>query len=420
MNGLILKSLNNPICEIAKLKYKGISVPKGAVSYDFVSLKNKTGRQFDILTFKTEGNVGGFGSVIKKYIFEKFKWGNSVTEQDFVDIEQKSEELSSTESKSKTKARKIISVRKFEGKVVKKTETTQAVTSVEGAAPILHISTIETEPIKDGFEKERQSLFRFRKGEESKGYEVLTTAKSPFGYMLGVIPLNFKFKNISQVMQENFKKDKYLLLHLYPFSEFKKMAPTISEDSSRPVRFSCGVEWFEDDDLTKKGRLIGDTKNINRKTVYLNEKAIKGRYETVAKSAHEREHAYQFEQVVALQKQKEAQDNYVMNPTDENLEIYRTLVEKMPVKNKEEARRYQLGFQNYVDSSFDADDYLDQEVERLSKRAELVALKEYRKSIHNLKSEFPDAPDFIIAGGEEAPMVLGDIDPIEYMRLMRD
>ena len=123
---------------------------------------------------------------------------------------------------------------------------------------------------------------------------------------------------------------------------------------------------------------------------------------------------------MALQKQKEAQDNYVMNPTDENLEIYRTLVEKMPVKNKEEARRYQLGFQNYVDSSFDADDYLDQEVERLSKRAELVALKEYRKSIHNLKSEFPDAPDFIIAGGEEAPMVLGDIDPIEYMRLMRD
>ena len=62
---------------------------------------------------------------------------------------------------------------------------------------------------------------------------------------------------------------KYLLLHLYPFSEFKKMAPTISEDSSRPVRFSCGVEWFEDDDLTKKGRLIGDTKNINRKTTMI-------------------------------------------------------------------------------------------------------------------------------------------------------
>ena len=421
MNVLTRKTLNIPIPPAAKLKYKGIKVPKRAATYDIVNLINSSGVKYDIVTFRDKKDREGFGNILKRYIFKNFGWGESVTEEEFIPIKKQTMVDPETGKEILVKGRKIISIRKFKGKVTSKIETTQTVTEPTEGAPIVHIAKIEKEPMgRYKFENEKQSLFKYRKGEEPKGYKIHAPAKSPHGYMLDVFPMNFVAKNISEKAQTSMRDDRYMFLHLYSLPEFRRMAPTISEDQERPVKFPCTIRWFSDDNLSKKGRFQGDLSDINKKTIYLNRKALENRFDIVAKSAHEREHAYQFEQIVSLEKQKEAQDAYAMEPTEENLAWYRTVVEKLPVHDKFEARYYQECFNNYVNSDVDIEEYTRQRVERLAQKAELIAEQDYRKSVNTLRREFPYAPPYLIAGGDQPSFVLGNLSPIEFFHLMTD
>lgn len=355
MNALSRKIFSLPISQFAQFQRvcpEKLRVPDKASCFDIVRILSKEGESTDIFTFRGKSKGNNVGDIIRRFFIKSNNEGRTVVERNYIPF-KKTKILDPMDEEEMRMlnvfGRKISSVTKKNGKYVEKMEEIQTRTETPDGKPIVHISKIITKPNAHK-ETEWQSLYKYEKGVEPKGYSIINGTKSNKS--------EFEFRN----MPEDFKSDIYFPYHLYSFKRFKKSIPNIAENPNHKAP-KVDVIWYKDNFADMEGFYDG--------SVHLNERALSNRYSVVKSAAHEKEHAYQDNQVQRMLKHKK-------------------------VDNVNETKQYKKDFENYVDSSEDFFAYRNQLIEQNARRAGSAAENSYRESSFNLKEEFPYAPDYLI------------------------
>lgn len=355
MKALSRKVFNIPISQFAQYQKtcpEKLKAPAKAFHFDVVKISSPNGENTDIYTFRGKRQKNKIGDIIKRIFIKNNKEGKTVIEKNYIPF-KKTEILDPMDDEEMRMldvlGRKISSVIKKNGKYVEKSEVIQTKTKTSDGKTILHISKITTKPSKfRNIEDEFQSLYKYEKGCEPKGYSIINSADAH----------DFKFKN----MPNEFKSDMYFPYHLYSFKRFKKSVPNIAENPKHKAP-KVDILWYKDNFTDMEGFYDG--------SVHLNSKALNNRFSVVKSTAHEKEHAYQDNQVKKLLNHKK-------------------------VDNVADAKQYQKDFDNYVDSSVDFIKYKNQLIEQNAHIAGNNAENLYRTSSLNLKDEFPYAPDYLM------------------------
>ena len=380
VNQLLSKNLKVNISQFAKIKnrYTSVHVPKNAATYDLVAMKNKTGKQIEILTFRD----GKYAEVLKRYIYSIGQKNIKMTEKTYNKLPDTNVVVSDSGNevaKLPVKGRKISSITKINGVYYSKSEDIQTITFLDNGQKILHISKIKN---KSGLlphsEIEEQSLFEYKPNKNRKGYHIYDCTKNKDGYYAETVFPKVKFEGFSERSINKLINDSYLLLHLHSFKQFKRVAPSLAYNPEHKPKYSGSIKWFKDANSDTRGRCV------NKFDIQLNHHNINSRYDVVECAAHEHEHCYQHEQE-SLYKIYEMYQERGLNYDDIVL-----------IDDLTKAKQYKDDFISYVGADKDYDEYSKQFVENEARNAGLKALDAYTQSSSFLKSKFPYAPDYLI------------------------
>lgn len=341
-------------------RFKGFLYPQSAKTYDVVEI----GHNFQpekystkIITFRDKK-----GKIIQRNITEKAE--NEITE---VKKNYKEYPLTTIEHPLKLSeqlpvyGRKISSITKKNGQYHSKSEEVQTRTKINNI-PVITISKLESRPTKySGVEYESQSLYEYCKGFK-QGYSAENYIRNNHA---GIFTFGeFKLKIDNMDSQSINMDNKYFLLHLYTFKQFKRVAPYVIENFEHKPPLVT-VKWYNksvqpDDKTVSCGFYNG---NVN-----LNNKVLTTKIDVVRTSAHEKEHAYQ-----RLERNKPVE------------------------QHTEETKKNIEAFNNYTSSDKNFDEYENNYNEQQARKAGQIAMNDYELSLENFRYEFPFAPPYQIS-----------------------
>lgn len=379
VNQLLSKSININIKQFEKIRnrYKSVNIPGRAAFYDLITMKNKAGKQIEILTFRDGKNK----DIIKRYVY-------SISQKDIKMTERTYNKLPDTYVVKKdeggeivlpVKGRKISSVTKKNGQYNKKSEEIQTVTYLNDGSKVLHISQVKSKPAQlPHSEVEEQSLFEYQLNKKRRGYQIFDCTKNKDGYFAETVFPRVKFEGFCEKTINQLIKDPYLLLHLHSFKQFKRVAPSIAYNPEHKPKYSGSIRWFKDTATDTRGRCV------NKFDIQLNHHNIKNRYDVIECAAHEHEHCYQHEQE-GLYQIYEMYKERGLNYDDVVL-----------IDDLNKAKQYRQDFLNYTGGDKDYEAYSKQFVEDEARNAGSKALSVYSASSSLLKSRFPYAPDYLV------------------------
>ena len=336
-------------------KLKGIKYPQKAKTYDFVEI----GHEFKPLTHNTQ--IITFrdknGKIVQRNIIN-----NKPNET--IEVKKNYKYYSKTYIRNADDplnwlgvlGRKISSVTQKNGVYVSKSEEIQTHIK-KNSKPILTISKIES--YSTGYpalERETQSLYEYGKGSR-KGYSAQNYYRNNNSGLFKFSDYREDFENMENIL----KDDKYSMLYIYPLRQFKRVAPYVIESPLHTPPLT-GIKWYSkykhpEDKTISLGYYDGD--------VHLNRRSLITKSDVVRTTAHEKEHAYQrYERRKPIEQHTEE--------TKKNIEAYN----------------------NYVSADDDFEQYKANYNETKAREAGLLAIKEYKTSLDNLRSNFPYAPNY--------------------------
>lgn len=373
INQLTNKVTNAGIENFSKIKssYKAVKVPKQAAVYDLVQISRKDGVKIDIITFKDK-----LGEIISRYRYDDKRWGVSIVES----VYEKLDDFIDKKTGRVTQGRKITTYNKFKKLILGIKEEIQTVASI-GKNPIIHISKISKEQLftkPSQFVRETQSLYCYQKDKPITGYEIKGIIRSDNSYLTDVFTPQYIYNNVPEGMRGTMTTDPYLPLQLYDFDEFKQIAPSVARHPEHKTRIPVDISWYSDSVNDKRGGYCDDLGDV-----HLNEAVLKSRYDVITSAAHEKEHAYQMEQVELLRSKRTA-EKFGLEFEDEK---YLADVEK--------AKVYEENFDNYIESKDSLDEYYEQPVERAAREAGNMARQRFINSSSMLDTIFPYAPEYL-------------------------
>ena len=339
-------------------KLEGIKYPQKAKSYDVVEI----GRNFKpeeyktkIITFRDE-----VGKIIQRNITE-------ISPNEIIETKKSYKFYSPTYIKVlgnsnsllylKILGRKISSIVKKNGKYFSKSEEIQTKTKDDNNHQVLTISKINTFASEiPQLERECQSLYEYKKNSK-KGYSAENYYRNNHSGLFKFSDFKEQFENIENC----FQNDKYSLLYIYPFKQFKRIAPYVIENPIHKPPFT-NIKWYSryprpEDSYISRGFYDGD--------VHLNSKILAIKADVVQTTAHEKEHAYQ-------NKERQKPIEYQTEETRKNIEAYN----------------------NYVSADIDYDEYENNYNEIKAREAGFLAVNEYADSLDKLKKNFVYAPNY--------------------------
>ena len=364
MRPIVKKITNLPIKQFSRIQKaypEKLKMPAKTCNFDIVRIMGD--EKLDIFTFYEKPKKENPSGILRRFFIKHNSEGKTITERNYIPLKKTKVLDPEDENDSRfltVLGRKILTIIKKNDKYAEKIEETQTVTQRNSQTPVIHISKITTKPskVKD-ITYEIQSLKKFEKGVEPKGYNIITSIKS--GKSADTNPRVFQFKN----MPEFFKSDVFFPYHLYSFKHFKKIIPQVAKNPEHRNKVpKVDIKWFKDN-LTKVEGFYDDG------TISLNSNLLNNRYLIVNKAAHENEHAYQ--------------DNEISK-----------LLQHKKVDNLEYTKKYKHDFENYVDCYKYFNKYHSQFIEQKAREAGCKVENLYRDSSFNLKNEFPYAPDYLI------------------------
>ena len=381
INKILYKTSNCRNFAQLKTLCKNVHIPQSAAAYDFVQISRKDGAKIDVLTLKDK-----LGEVIKKYIVEQTNDTENVIEQFYKRLKESfvsspdclSDRLSVT-------GRKISTVKKLNGIYTGKSEEIQTVTHTD-EGNIIHISKVTSSPVKvsnKNLSDETLSLYEYSKFRPKKGYKINNYIKYRNGEPHREINPDYQFEGFSDVTPLMFQIDRYFPLHLYSLKQFKKNAPYVASHPSHKTVFPVKINWYNEYGSTVSGKCFDEDK------VFLNNKVINNKLDVINNSAHEKEHAYQHEQVMWYSDKIFKEERGANSQYD------------MYIDNIEKVKQYKFNFEHYTKPEEDLFDYKNQIVEKDARKAANVAEKRFKQSAQNLKKEFPYAPDYLIGYSQE-------------------
>ena len=399
---LITKLENINISEFKKLKqqFNFIKFNQKAKSYDYVELLDKDGENVKIITFREKANRKDKGAILKRYIINQSK-GNEIVEERTYNHQRKLPYIFEILNKEfMVQKRKISSIIKNNNEIIAKSEEVQAVTHTEN--PVLHISKVEaTVYPKSGIEQERQSFYSYQKGQPRKGYSIKPYFKDKSGISKTSYPLEYTFESIPENIQEKMISDKYMPLHLYSFKQFKKIAPAIASSPKHDVKFPCTIKWRNNMPEGYNGNTTIKTLNgyqVSKKLIELNNKSQynKNRYGVINSAAHEKEHAFEGEQINFKLIQDEARRELIRTDSNEAYIDYQDTIKRYPVEDVSKAIMYKREYNNYVERECDREGHFVQQPEVRARLAGMDAVKDFVESVTRVKKEFPYAPTDVL------------------------
>lgn len=338
-------------------KLKGIKYPQRAKSYDVVEIGHKfKPEEYNtrIITFRDKN-----GKIVQRNITENTPNATIDIRRNYIDYGKTLiEDPKNVYRDVEIQGRKISTVTKKDGVFFSKSEEIQTRT-LNTPQPIVNISQIESTPTGySGIEKEKQSLYEYRKGHRH-GYSVENIIRNNHSGVFKLGDFKAEFEN----MKDSPINDRYFLFHLYPLKHFKRVAPYTIENPAHTPPLTH-IKWYnqhpeKDAETASFGFFDGD--------VNLNNKTLNTKIEVIKTTAHEKEHAYQ-----------KAERN-------KPIELH-----------TEETKKNIDAHQNYIAPEKDFEKYKANHNEIRAKEAERNAVDEYMKSSDDLKLKFPYAADYQI------------------------
>ncbi len=334
--------------QLTKIKH-----PQRAKSYDIVEIgHNFNPKEFNtkIITFRDKN-----GKILQRNITKK-------TPDEVIETKKNYKEYSAAYIEDPTDVfkdlkilgRKISSITKKNNKYFSKSEEIQTSPADKHIVTISKIDTFSTG--FSGVETENQSIYEYQKGNK-KGYSIQNYIRNNHSGIFKFGDFKTKFEN----MYNSSMNDKYDFLHIYPFKQFKRIAPYMIENPIHKPPFTT-IKWYSkyshpDDETISFGFFNGKV-NLNSRTLITKE-------DIVRTTAHEKEHAYQ-----KMQRSK---------PIDEHTE---------------EIKKNISAYNNYVPANKNYEEYRSNYNEIKAREAGELALKEYNTSLDDLKDEFMYAPNY--------------------------
>lgn len=391
-------SINSELKHKLKELY-GITFPQKVKTFDSVEIgHNYTPKDNNtkILSFRDIN-----GKLVQRNIIKTTPNSTTHTKKNYLEMPLSRVRIETDDSFTSLgiKGRKISSVTKQDGRYVSKSEEIQTFCpSGLDCEPVVTISKTANRPFLAGLECEQKSVFEYTKYGK-KGFATNEYAKSK-GQGIDVNGIKYEYTNMQSI-----ENDRYLPLHFYSFSNFKRTAPHIVENPEHkpPNTF---IEWYSKhpDDTISYGSCVhrgnGSFYDI-KGNVRLNKKANTTNADIINTTAHEKEHAYQQQQmehkkVLDALKTKQSTKYEGKYYTLEDVRVYEEQNGRKFVDSETEADKYIRADEEYVSFKEDSSAYKRNYLEKMANVAAKNAEKEYQQSVKNLRSNFQYAPDYQI------------------------
>ena len=398
--------LLNKQCGISintELKHKlkelyGITFPQKVKTFDSVEIGHNyvpNDNNTKILSFRDIN-----GKIVQRHIIKTTPNTTTHTKKNYIEMPLSwvRTENDNTRAILGINGRKISSVTKEDGRYVSKSEEIQTFCpSNLDYVPVVTISKTTNSPFLAGLECEQKSVFEYTK-QRKKGFATNEYVKTK-GQGIDVNAIEYEYTNMQPI-----EKDRYLPLHFYSFNNFKRMAPHIIENPEHkpPNTF---IEWYSkhpDETISYGSYVPGGSNyyNVNGH-VRLNKKANITNADIINTTAHEKEHAYQQQQierkkVLDALKNGHSTQYEGKNYTLEDVRRYEEQTGRNFVESEKEADKYIEAEEKYVQLKKDSQAYQSNYLEEMANIAGKNAEKEYQQSVKNLRSNFQYAPDYQI------------------------
>ncbi len=390
-------SINSELKHKLKELY-GITFPQKVKTFDSVEIgHNYTPKDNNtkILSFRDIN-----GKIVQRHIIKTTPSTTTHTKKNYIEMPLSwvSTENDNTRAILGINGRKISSVTKEDGRYVSKSEEIQTFCpSNLDCVPVVTISKTTNSPFLAGLECEQKSVFEYTK-QGKKGFATNEYVKTK-GQGIDVNAIEYEYTNMQPI-----ENDRYLPLHFYSFNNFKRMAPHIVENPKHkpPNTF---IEWYSKhpDETISYGSYVpvgSNSYNVNGH-VRLNKKANITNADIINTTAHEKEHAYQQQQierkkVLDALKNGHSTQYEGKNYTLEDVRRYEEQTGRKFVDSETEADKYIEAEEKYVPFKKDSKAYQSNYLEEMANVAAKNAEKEYQQSVKNLRSNFQYAPDYQI------------------------